>query len=164
MQEHEDPHRMKTPFVPRAFPHSQLMGARYLGFDEQTQTITMRFCAPDSFITPRGSVQGGLVAGFLDEAMGWAFTCSSGGSHSPLMLDVSYSLLRPVPRGELVATGRVVRAGRRVLFLEAELFAPADAGAKDDARAGDLGEVDLSAMTLVARGTSTAIPTPNPGS
>jgi acyl-coenzyme A thioesterase PaaI-like protein len=40
--------------------------------DRESETITMRFTAPDSFVSPRGSVQGGLVAGFLDEAMGWA--------------------------------------------------------------------------------------------
>ena len=130
-------------FQPKAFAHSQLMGAEYESFDTETQTIRMRFEAPRSFITPRGSVQGGLVAGFLDEAMGWAYTCSTNGEYSPLMLDVNFSLLQPVRQGPLIATGRVVKAGKRVVFLAAELMA-------EDG-------------TPLARATSTCIPTPNPG-
>jgi len=130
-------------FEPTANAHGELMGAQYVSFDEDTQTLTMNFCAPEVFITPRGSVQGGLVAGFLDEAMGWAYTKSTDGSHSPLMIEVTFSLLKPVPQGPLVAKGRVVKAGRRVIYLEAELF--------------------LEDGTMLARSTSTAIPTENPG-
>ncbi|WP_235903557.1 PaaI family thioesterase [Pontixanthobacter luteolus] len=130
-------------FEAKAFAHAELMGAQFVSFDQESQTILMNFCAPESFITPRGSVQGGLVAGFLDEAMGWAYTHSTGGTHSPLMVDVNFSILRPVPQGKLVATGRVIKAGKRVLYLAAELMAPDG--------------------TLLARSTSTCIPTPNPG-
>ena len=130
-------------FTPKPAAHATLMGAEFQGFDEAAQTVTIHFQVPDAFITPRGSVQGGLVAGFLDEAMGWAHTCSTGGKFAPLMLEVNFSLLRPVPKAKLLAKGRVVKAGRRVLFLEAELFL-----AKDN--------------TLLARSTSTAIPTERP--
>ncbi|WP_235902266.1 PaaI family thioesterase [Pontixanthobacter gangjinensis] len=127
----------------KAWPHAELMSAEFVSFDKDTDTITMNFTAPESFITPRGSVQGGLVAGFLDEAMGWAYTYSTGGQFSPLMLDVNFSLLRPVRQGPIVAEGRVVKAGKRVLFLAAELK-----------------EID---GTILARATSTCIPTQNPG-
>ncbi len=126
-----------------AWPHAQLMGAEFVGFDKATDTVTMNFSAPDSFITPRGSVQGGLVAGFLDEAMGWAYTCYTGGQFSPLMLEVNFSLLRPVRKGALIGEGKVIKAGKRVVFLAAELKEPDG--------------------TLLARATSTCIPTPNPG-
>ncbi|WP_245228549.1 PaaI family thioesterase [Pontixanthobacter sp. CEM42] len=130
-------------FVAQSWPHAELMGAEFVSFDEETSTITMNFTAPESFITPRGSVQGGLVAGFLDETMGWAYTYSTNGEYSPLMLDVNFSLLRPVRQGLLVATGKVIKAGKRVLFLSAELTEPDG--------------------TILARATSTCIPTPNPG-
>ena len=130
-------------FNTKAWPHAQLMGAEFVSFDEDTQIITMNFTAPESFITPRGSVQGGLVAGFLDETMGWAYTHYMNGEYSPLMLDVNFSLLRPVRQGRLVAKGKVIKAGKRVVFLSAELME----------RDG----------TILARATSTCIPTPNPG-
>ena len=127
----------------KSYPHADLLGAKFVSFDKETNTITMDFTVPEVFITARGSVQGGLVAGFLDEAMGWAYTQSTGGTHSPLMLDVNFSLLKPVLQGAIVGTGRVVKAGRRVVFLAAELH-----------------DTDGN---LLARATSTCIPTLNPG-
>lgn len=119
------------------------MGSQFIGFDPVSETVTVGFTAPASFITPRGGVQGGLVAGFLDEAMGWAHVWATDGAEAPLNLEISMTLLKLVPEGPLVGTGRVVRRGKRVIFLEGELFDPAG--------------------TLLARATSTAIPTPRPG-
>lgn len=123
--------------------HARLMGVQFLSFDRGSETVTMRFTAPDCFVSPRGSVQGGLVAGFLDEAMGWAHMLATDGAQAPLNLDISLTLLRPVPPGPLLGKGRVVRRGKRVIFLEGELF--------DEAG------------QILARSTSTAIATPRPG-
>ncbi|WP_343072233.1 MULTISPECIES: PaaI family thioesterase [Qipengyuania] len=122
--------------------HAELMGVQFVSFDREREEITLRFHAPDSFITPRGSVQGGLVAGFLDEVMGWAHVWATDQEEAPLNLEISMSLLKPVLKGPIVGKGRVVRRGRKVIFLEGELF--------DEAG------------NLLARSTSTAIPTPRP--
>ncbi|MFW2349737.1 PaaI family thioesterase [Qipengyuania sp.] len=122
--------------------HADLMGVKFESFDREREEITLRFHAPASFITPRGSVQGGLVAGFLDEVMGWAHVWATDQAEAPLNLEISMSLLKPVLAGPLVGKGRVVRRGRKVIFLEGELF--------DEAG------------NLLARSTSTAIPTPRP--
>ncbi|WP_325065314.1 PaaI family thioesterase [Qipengyuania gaetbuli] len=122
--------------------HADLMGVAFDSFDAEREEITLRFNAPASFITPRGSVQGGLIAGFLDEVMGWAHVWATDHAEAPLNLEISMTLLRPVQAGPLIGKGRVVRRGRRVIFLEGELF--------DEAG------------TLLARSTSTAIPTPRP--
>ncbi|MAS85870.1 MAG: hypothetical protein CL953_08510 [Erythrobacteraceae bacterium] len=122
--------------------HADLMGARFDHFDKEREELTLRFVAPESFVTPRGSVQGGLVAGFLDEVMGWAHVWATDHVEAPLNLEISMSLLKPVPAGPLVGKGRVVRRGRKVIFLEGEL--------RDESG------------TLLARATSTAIPTPRP--
>ncbi|MEL7719578.1 PaaI family thioesterase [Citromicrobium bathyomarinum] len=133
-----------TEYSKHAFgsPHADLMGTQFDSFDREREEITLRFDAPESFVTQRGSVQGGLVAGFLDEVMGWAHVWATDHVEAPLSLEISMSLLKPVPAGPLVGKGRVVRRGRKVIFLEAELF-------------------DLSGA-LLARATSTAIPTPRP--
>ncbi|MBX7500456.1 PaaI family thioesterase [Qipengyuania sp. YG27] len=122
--------------------HADLMGVKFESFDRGREEITLRFHAPDAFITPRGSVQGGLVAGFLDEVMGWAHVWATDQAEAPLNLEISMSLLKPVLAGPLVGKGRVVRRGRKVIFLEGELF--------DEAG------------NLLARSTSTALPTPRP--
>jgi acyl-coenzyme A thioesterase PaaI-like protein len=123
--------------------YNELMGSEVLGFDPVSETITMRFVAPACFITGRGGVQGGLVAGFLDEVMGRAHVFATGHTEAPLNLDIAMSLLKLIPPGPLLAKGRVVRRGKRVIFLEGELFDP-------------------SGEQLYARATSTAIPTPVP--
>ena len=122
--------------------HAELMGVEFDSFDAEREEITLRFHAPASFITPRGSVQGGLVAGFLDEVMGWAHVWATDQAEAPLNLEISMSLLKPVLAGPLIGKGRVVRRGRKVIFLEGELF-------------------DMDGK-LLARSTSTAIPTPRP--
>ncbi|WP_041685631.1 PaaI family thioesterase [Erythrobacter litoralis] len=122
--------------------HAELMGVEFESFDKDREEVTLRFHAPDSFITPRGSVQGGLVAGFLDEVMGWAHVWATDHVEAPLNLDITMTLLKPVLAGPLVGKGRVVKRGRRVIYLEGELFD------------GD--------GSLLARATSTAIPTPRP--
>ena len=122
--------------------HADLMGVEFESFDKAREEITLRFHAPDSFITPRGSVQGGLVAGFLDEVMGWAHVWATDQAEAPLNLEISMSLLKPVLAGPLIGKGRVVRRGRKVIFLEGELL-------------------DIDGK-LLARSTSTAIPTPRP--
>ena len=124
-------------------PHSSLLGSRFVGFDEATQTATMHFTVKPEMTTLRGGVQGGLVAGYLDDVMGYAHVCATDGEMAPLNLDIAMTLIRLIPVGaQIIGTGRVVKAGRRVVFLEGEL------------RAED--------GTLYARATSTAIPTPKP--
>ena len=46
--------------------HADLMGVEFDNFDAEREEITLRFTAPDSFITPRGSVQGGSFSSSED--------------------------------------------------------------------------------------------------
>jgi uncharacterized protein (TIGR00369 family) len=124
-------------------PHTALLGSEFVSFDEASQTVTMRFTVKREVCTWRGGVQGGLVAGYLDDVMGYAYVAATGGVMAPLNLDISMSLIRLIPEGAtIMAKGRVVKAGQRVVFLEGELLA-------EDG-------------TIYARATSTAIPTPRP--
>jgi uncharacterized protein (TIGR00369 family) len=128
---------------PYASPHSVLLGMLSADWDAEAQVATMRFKVRREVTTWRGGVQGGLVAGFLDDVMGYAYIGHTDGAAAPLNLEISMSLLRLIPEGAVVtAKGRVVKGGRRVIFLEAELL-DEDGG-------------------LYARATSTAIPTPRP--
>ncbi|MBO6610391.1 PaaI family thioesterase [Altererythrobacter sp.] len=124
-------------------PHSALLGSEFVGFDEETATATMRFTVRKQMTTWRGGVQGGLVAGYLDDVMGYAYVAMTGGEQAPLNLEISMQLLGLLPEGAtIIGKGRVVRGGRRVIFLEGELQT-------------DEGQV-------LARATSTAIPTIRP--
>lgn len=123
-------------------PHTELLGSEFESWDPETLTATMRFMVKRELITARGGVQGGLVAGYLDDVMGYAHVLSTDGELAPLTLELSMSLLKPVREGPIIGKGRVVKAGRRVIYLEGELLS-------------EDGEV-------LARATSTNIPTPRP--
>ena len=125
-------------------PHSNLLGSEFVSFDESTQTATMHFTVKKEMTTWRGGVQGGLVAGYLDDVMGYAYVAATGGEMAPLNLELSMSLFRLIPEGPLIGKGRVVKSGRKVIFLEGELWSE---GGK-----------------LMARSTSTALPTSRPSS
>lgn len=124
-------------------PHSALLGSEFIGYDEESATATMRFEVKRPMTTWRGGVQGGLVAGYLDDVMGYAYVAMTGGEQAPLNLEISMQLLGLLPEGAtIIGKGKVVRAGRRVIFLE--------------------GELQTEEGQVLARATSTAIPTARP--
>ncbi|WAT18968.1 PaaI family thioesterase [Aurantiacibacter sp. MUD11] len=104
-----------------AWPSAKLMGAEFVSFDKETLTVEMAFMPPPEFATMRGKVQGGLLAGPIDEALGAAVYLATDGKLQ-LTLDINMSLLRPVAMERIIVKARAVKAGRRICFLEAELF------------------------------------------
>lgn len=118
------------------------MGSTFRSWDAESGTITVDYTPPPEFASPRGAVQGGLIAGFLDEVMGAALLASSDGQALPLNLDLNLTFVRLVPLETITGKARVIRHGRKVAFLEGELF-------------------DKEGR-LLARATSTAIPTALP--
>ena len=126
----------------RRSPSAELMGSTFVSYDAEAGVVTFEYTPPPSFASPRGVVQGGLIGGFLDEVMGAALLAHTQGESLPLNLDLAMTFIRPVPLATIRATGRVIQAGRRAVFLEGELH-------------------DMAGQVL-ARATSTAIPTAVP--
>lgn len=104
-----------------SWPSAKLMDAEFLSYDEETRSVEMAFTLPSSFANMRGCVQGGLLAGPIDEAMGAAVYLASGGKLQ-LSLDINLSLLRPVAMERITVKARAVKPGRRITFVEGELF------------------------------------------
>ena len=129
-------------FKTRRSSSAELKGSQFQSWDAEKGEVTFTYDPPPSFASPRGAVQGGLIAGFLDEVMGAALLASTNDAALPLNLDMNLTFVRMVPLETITAKGRVVKAGRKVAFLEGELFD--------------------SEGRLLARATSTAIPTPPP--
>tara|TARA_B100000749_G_scaffold241913_1_gene202473 strand:+ start:118 stop:543 length:426 start_codon:yes stop_codon:yes gene_type:complete len=129
-------------FKTQRSPSAELMGSQFQSWDASSGEVTFTYNPPPSFASPRGAVQGGLIAGFLDEVMGAALLASTDDAALPLNLDMNLSFVRMVPLERITAKGRVIKHGRKVAFLEGELFD--------------------SEGRLLARATSTAIPTPMP--
>jgi len=124
----------------------QLPGVtRHFGFslidlDAEAGWVEAHFIARDEFLNPNGSVQGGIVTGFLDEAMSLAALIASDLQMAVPTLEMKTSFLRPAMPGQIKGIGRVVKWGRSIAFTEGELY-------DSDGR-------------LLAKATGTALPTP----
>ena len=103
-------------------PASRLFGFELLDLDTEQRWVEARFFARDEFLNPNGSVQGGIVTGFLDEAMSLAAFVASDLTAAVPTLEMKTSFLRPLFKGECTARGQVVRLGRSVAFTEGRLF------------------------------------------
>ncbi|GLY39108.1 aromatic compound degradation protein PaaI [Amycolatopsis sp. NBRC 101858] len=77
----------------------------------------------ESLYNPIGMVHGGVAATLLDSVVGCAVhtTLPAGVGYSSVELKVSYLRAIHAGRGEIRATGRVVKEGSRIAFAEGEI-------------------------------------------
>ena len=109
-----DPEQM--PGVTRHF------GFSLIDLDAEAGWVEAHFTARDEFLNPNGSVQGGIVTGFLDEAMSLAALIASDLQMAVPTLEMKTSFLRPLFKGRCRVRGQVKRLGRTVAFTEGDLF------------------------------------------
>jgi len=77
----------------------------------------------ESLYNPIGMVHGGVAATLLDSVVGCAVhtTLPAGVGYASVELKVSYLRAIHAGRGEIRATGRVVKEGSRIAFAEGEI-------------------------------------------
>jgi uncharacterized protein (TIGR00369 family) len=122
-------------------PSTETLGFRVLSVCQAEMTIEAEFEArAETMANPMKLIQGGFLAGMLDEAMSTACVMASGLTAAAPTLEMKVSFLRPARAGKMRAIGRVVRWGRTVAFTEGELYDAED--------------------RLVAKASATALPTP----
>jgi len=90
-------------------------------FDEASQALEMRFDIDETFCHSGEVVQGGFVAGMLDEAMAHVVFVSLLELVVVATLEIKVSYLEITRPGELRAIGRIVKLGNSISFLTAEL-------------------------------------------
>lgn len=81
----------------------------------------IRYPFDRAWCNPRGTLQGGMFAVFLDDAMSFAVVAALGLQVHFTSIDMTLDYHAPVGSGDMVAIGRVIRAGRRVIFVEGEI-------------------------------------------
>ena len=94
-------------------------GGRIERADERECRI--RYPFDRAWCNPRGTLQGGIFAVFLDDAMSFAVVAALGPQVRFTTIDMTIDYLAPVGSGDVIAIGRVLRAGRRVIFVEGEV-------------------------------------------
>jgi uncharacterized protein (TIGR00369 family) len=100
---------------------------RHLGYelsdiDPTTSRVEAWFTAKPDFLNPNGSVQGGIVTAFLDEAMSLSVFVATHLKAAVPTLEMKTSFLRPLMTGRARCVGETLRLGRTVGFTEGKLY------------------------------------------
>lgn len=100
---------------------------RHLGYelsdiDPETSRVEAWFTARPEFLNPNGSVQGGIVSAFLDEAMSLSVFVATHLKAAVPTLEMKTTFLRPLMSGRARCVGETVRLGRTVGFTQGSLF------------------------------------------
>ncbi len=100
---------------------------RHLGFqidalDFEANALTARASVREAFRNPNGSVQGGIVSAFLDEAMSAALLLAVRFTAAVPTLEMKTSFLRPLISQEVRLEAKVERIGRTFGFSEGRAF------------------------------------------
>lgn len=106
-------------FVPACTQH---LGFELIDADPKTGRIDAWFTARPEFLNPNGSVQGGIVTAFLDEAMSFSVFVRAGLKAAVPTLEMKTNFLRPLMSGRARCIGETVRLGSTVGFTQGELF------------------------------------------
>ncbi len=86
----------------------------------------IQYIVTEKYCNPRGVLQGGMAAVYLDDAMGFAVVGLLGVGQLFTTTDLTLHYLKPVPQGPIIAVGRVVRFGRQVGYLEGDILTEGD--------------------------------------
>ena len=120
-----------------------LGNARIIDVDFEAEKVTIEFTNTDEHTHSGHIVQGGFVAGMIDNAMSMAVIMILKREYTPATLELKVSYYKSASQGINRAVGWIVKRGRSVAFLEGELY-------------NEAGE-------LLAKATSTARLLPMPG-
>lgn len=86
----------------------------------------VRYIPSERMNNPYGIIQGGLIAGMLDNAIGPA-VMSLEGHRKSSTIHMTLNFLRPVIAGEsILAVARVIKHGRIQAYIEAEMIRERD--------------------------------------
>jgi len=105
--------------LPEATKH---LGYELLDLDPETGRVECAFHARREFRNPNGSVQGGIVSAFLDEAMSLSVFVSTHLKAAVPTLEMKTTFLRPLMSERCRCEGETVRLGRSVGFTEGRLY------------------------------------------
>jgi uncharacterized protein (TIGR00369 family) len=102
-------------------PVTRLLGWNLLELDDDRGTIRVEYTAIPDFLNPIGTIQGGIIAAMLDDAMGPVATAFLGGHLMAPTIELKTSFMRPAVVGPLLVVASVVHRASNVIFLAATM-------------------------------------------
>lgn len=103
-------------------PATRFLGVEITAIDVDKGRIELRSAARPELLNPNGSVQGGIVSAYLDEAMSLALIVAVRFGAAVPTLEMKTSFLRPLINGPFRFEGEVVRVGTTVGFTEGRAY------------------------------------------
>jgi uncharacterized protein (TIGR00369 family) len=104
-------------------PIDRFLGTRFESHDPDKGVLRLSFPTKADYANPGGMVMGGIVASFLDDAMGPLVVAATGGKYFPVTLDLHITYFKPVPIGpRAIVEARVDRLGRTTVFTNASIL------------------------------------------
>ena len=101
-------------------PYAQLLGIKLEQIESGTATLRMR--VRNQLTQNHGVVHGGAVASLIDSATAFAIISLLSPEEKVTTVDLTISYVRPVTKGPVQCTAKVVRAGRRLFVVSADVF------------------------------------------
>lgn len=104
----------------RAVPFARLLGIELVEIERGAATVALQ--VRDELKQNNGVVHGGVIASLVDTAAAFVVLPFLAEGETTTTVDLTIHYLRPLSRGKVTATARVVRAGRRILTISAEVL------------------------------------------
>jgi uncharacterized protein (TIGR00369 family) len=100
-------------------PIAQLLGFTLVAAEPGRAVV--EFEPGPQHANPMGTLHGGVLCDVADAAMGMAYAATLGEGETFTTLELKINFLRPVWKGKLTATGRVVQGGHTVGLVECDI-------------------------------------------
>jgi uncharacterized protein (TIGR00369 family) len=101
-------------------PYAKLLAIKLDNASVGAATLSLR--VRNELKQNHGVVHGGAIASLIDSATAFAILTVIQPDEHVTTVDLTISYLRPVTKGRMTATSKVIRAGRRIIAVSAEVF------------------------------------------
>jgi len=103
----------------QSVPYAKLLGFELDEVSPGAATLGLKI--RKDLMQNHGVVHGGAIASLIDTATAFAIIPLLTPEEKVTTVDLTISYLRPITKGRVTATARVVRAGRRLFVVSAEV-------------------------------------------
>lgn len=110
----------KANSVFETIPFVQLVGMELIEMRDGEATVNLKM--RDELRQPHGLLHGGATASLIDTAMAFAVVTKLAKDEKASTVDLNIHFLRPVTKGEISCTAKIVKAGKTLLTVSAEVF------------------------------------------
>ena len=100
-------------------PVAELLGLKVTDFCDGCTTVEME--ATEKHWNPMKILHGGIYCDLADMAMGFSFLTTLNKDELFTTVDLRMNYLKPVMKGKLIASSKIIKRGKRLGYIECEI-------------------------------------------